>query len=573
MITIEVNNKKIEAKPGEYLLAALKRANLKVPTFCNIDGLTPSGACRICSVEVEGIPGTVPACAFPVYEGMKVQTHSPKIINARKTILELLLSNHPDDCLYCVRNNNCELQTIATELGVSERRFYGEKNNHKLDTGSPAIIRDPAKCILCGKCVRVCEEIQSVSAIEIIGRGSKAFIGTAYNEGLNISSCINCGQCINICPTAALTEQSHIQDVLEAIHNPKKVVIVQHAPSVSVTVGEEFGLKAGTDVNGLLTSAMRRMGFDYVFETSYSADLTIMEEASELVHRIQNGGALPMMTSCSPGWVKFMEQFYPEMLDNLSTCKSPQEMLGAIIKSYFAEKMNIPVDNIYSVSVMPCTAKKFEAGRPELTNNGVPDIDAVLTVREFTKLIKMMGIDFKLLEPEYPDNPFGERTSAGKLFGSSGGVMEAALRTAHYFLTGKEMDNYVVNEVRGPEGIKLSKVNVAGKELSLAVVSGLGNARKLISMIKEGKIDVHFVEVMSCPGGCINGGGMPIGACAEDILCRMKTLYKIDKEERINASHKNSSINRLYEEYLGAPLGEKSHHLLHTHYQKRDVLI
>jgi iron-only hydrogenase group A len=527
----------------------------------------------MCSVEVEGIPGTVPACAFPVYDGMKVQTHTAKVVNARKTILELLLSNHPDDCLYCVRNGNCELQTLAMELGVSERRFYGEKNNHKLDTGSPAIVRDPAKCILCGKCVRVCEEIQSVSAIEIIGRGSRAYVGTAFDEGLNISSCINCGQCINVCPTAALTEQSYIMEVLNAIHNPKKVVVVQHAPSVSVTLGEEFGLKAGTDVNGLMTAAMRKIGFNFVFETSFSADLTIMEEASELAHRIKTGGALPMMTSCSPGWVKFVEQFYPEMIPNLSTCKSPQEMLGAVIKSYFAEKQKISPDDIYSVSIMPCTAKKFEAGRPELSNSGIPDIDAVLTVREFAKLIRMMGIDFKQLEAEFPDNPFGDRSTAGKLFASSGGVMEAALRSAHYFLTGKEMDNYIVNEVRGQDGIKTATVKVAGQELGIAVASGLGNARKVIEMIKSGAMNVHFVEIMSCSGGCINGGGQPLKACTEDIIQRMKLLYKIDKEEQINVSHKNPSIVRLYEEYLGEPLGEKSHHLLHTHYHKRDVMI
>lgn len=573
MIKIEVNNKTTEAKPGEYLLTTLKRLNIKIPTFCHIEGLNPSGACRMCSVEVEGIPGTVPACAFPVYDGMKVQTHTAKVVNARKTILELLLSNHPDDCLYCVRNGNCELQTLAMELGVSERRFYGEKNNHKLDTGSPAIVRDPAKCILCGKCVRVCEEVQSVSAIEIIGRGSRAYVGTAFDEGLNISSCINCGQCINVCPTAALTEQSYIMEVLNAIHNPKKVVVVQHAPSVSVTLGEEFGLKAGTDVNGLMTAAMRKIGFNFVFETSFSADLTIMEEASELAHRIKTGGALPMMTSCSPGWVKFVEQFYPEMIPNLSTCKSPQEMLGAVIKSYFAEKQKISPDDIYSVSIMPCTAKKFEAGRPELSNSGIPDIDAVLTVREFAKLIRMMGIDFKQLEAEFPDNPFGDRSTAGKLFASSGGVMEAALRSAHYFLTGKEMDNYIVNEVRGQDGIKTATVKVAGQELGIAVASGLGNARKVIEMIKSGAMNVHFVEIMSCSGGCINGGGQPLKACTEDIIQRMKLLYKIDKEEQINVSHKNPSIVRLYEEYLGEPLGEKSHHLLHTHYHKRDVMI
>ena len=412
MITIEVNNREIEANPGETILAALNRAGIKVPTLCHLEGLFPSGACRMCVVEVEGMQGLIPSCAYPVSEGMKIETHSPRAIRARKTIVELLLANHPDDCLYCVRNGSCELQKLAEELGVRQRRYAGNKNDYKIDTSSPAIVRDPAKCILCGKCIRVCEEIQGVSAIDFIGRGSRAIVGTVFNEGINVSSCINCGQCITVCPTGALREKSSLKEVMDAIHDPDKFVVVQHAPSVSVTLGEEFEIRPGHDVIGVMTAALRRLGFDRVFDTAFAADLTIMEEAHELVHRIQNGGTLPMMTSCSPGWIKFVEQFYPEFVDNISTCKSTQQMLGAVIKSYFAEREGIDPEKIFSVSIMPCTAKKFEAERPELSNHELPDVDAVLTTRELSRIIKMQGLDLKNMIPEANDTPFGERSSA-----------------------------------------------------------------------------------------------------------------------------------------------------------------
>lgn len=573
-MTIEVNNQKIEAKPDEYILAALKRAGIQVPTLCHMEGLIPTGACRMCVVEVEGIKDLVPSCAFPVREGMKISTHSPRVVRARKMNVELLLSSHPDDCLYCSRNENCELQALSKQLGVIHRNIKGAKNHYSLDMSSPSIVRDPEKCILCGRCVRMCEEIQGVACIDFINRGSKTRIGTAFDEGMNISSCINCGQCIMVCPTGALRGQRSIDEVIDAINDPEKIVVVQHAPAISVTIGEEFNVKPGTDVVGILNTALRNLGFDRVFDTSFGADLTIMEEASELVYRLKNGGAVPMFTSCSPGWVKFVEQFYPEFIPNLSTCKSPHMMLGALIKSFYAEHENIPKEKIYTVSIMPCVAKKFEAGRSEMSINGIPDVDAVLTTRELAMMISMRGIDMNNLQPDNPDNPFGERSSAGKLFGVSGGVMEAAIRAANYFITGEDLLTSAINDIRGLDGIKEAHLKVGPYELGVAVVNGLANARKLLDQIKKGRSDIHFVEVMTCPGGCIGGGGQPIrSADTDSVRARMKALYNIDKNDNLRFSYKNQSIKRIYEEYLGEPLGEKSHHLLHTHYVKRDDML
>lgn len=572
-MTIEVNNKKIEAKEGEYILQALKRAGIYVPTLCHLEGLIPSGACRMCVVEVEGFNDLVPSCAYPVSEGMKIKTHTPRVINARKVIIELLLSNHPDDCLFCIRNRECELQHLAEENNINYRRFIGSKKSLPMDASSMSIVRDPEKCILCGRCVRICEEVMGVSAIDFIGRGSSTIIGPAFNEGLNISSCINCGQCIMVCPTGALSEQSHIQRVLSALANPEKVCVVQMAPSISVTIGELFGMKPGEDKQGLLVSALRAIGFNYVFDTSFSADLTIMEEATELVNRIKNNGILPMMTSCSPGWIKFVEQFYPEFIENLSTCKSPQQMLGAIIKSYFAEKMGISAENIYSVAVMPCTAKKFEASREELTNNSWDDIDAVLTTRELVKILKIKGIDFKMLEPSLPDNPFGERSSAGKIFAVSGGVLESAIRTAYYLLTKRDIPSLQIKELRGLDGIKTAYIDIDGFRLGVCAVSGLANARKVLNEIKNGRNDIHFIEVMTCPGGCIAGGGQPFNVDPEILRLRMQALYKIDEKEENKFSYKNNSILKLYEEFLGEPNSKLAHTLLHTKYHKREVVV
>ena len=573
MMKLEINGRTVDAHAGDTVLAAARRAGIQIPTLCHFEGLPPSGACRMCVVEIEGQRGLVPSCAFPAAAGLKVQTHSPRSVDARRTLVELLLANHPDDCLYCARNGECQLQDLAEQLGVRRRRYFGGRTPGRLDIASPSIARDPSKCILCGKCVRVCEEVQTVGAIDFIGRGSKARIGTAFDEGLNVSSCINCGQCVAVCPVGALVETRAIDDVRAALADPSRVVVVQHAPSVSVSLAEEFGLKPGTDVDGPFVTALRRLGFAWVFDTSFSADLTIMEEASELAHRLSTGGALPMMTSCSPGWVKFMEQFYPDLLPNLSTCKSPQQMMGAVVKTFLAERLGIEPSRIYSVAIMPCTAKKFEAGREEMGRNGLQDIDAVLTTREVAELIRMYGLDLSILPPDAADTPFGERTSAGKLFGASGGVAEAALRTAHYLLTGEAMETLKIQALRGLDGIKEFRTTVAGIEIGVAAASGLGNARKLMDQVRAGRKDLQFIEIMTCAGGCVAGGGQPRSASPDAIRARMQALYLIDRDATVRASHENPAIQRLYAEYLGKPLSHRSHELLHTRYESREPVM
>jgi NADH-quinone oxidoreductase subunit G/NADP-reducing hydrogenase subunit HndD len=572
-MNIEVNNKIIQAQAGDTILDALKRNGMSVPTLCYLKDLFPSGACRMCVVELEGARNLVTACSYPAAEGMKIKTHSDRVIHARKTIVELLLSNHPDDCLYCIRNNRCELQTLAAQHNITERRISGKKNEYKLDISSASIVRDPAKCILCGRCVRVCEEVEGVSAIDFAGRGNQTIIETAFRKGMNVSSCINCGQCITVCPTGALDEFAHFKEIHSAINDPKKKVIVQHAPSISITLAEEFGLAPGTNVIGVMNAALRKIGFDVVFDSSFTADLTIMEESAELIHRIQNGGVLPMFTSCCPGWVKYAEQFHPEMLPNLSTCKSPQQMMGALIKGFYAKKVGLNPEDIYSVGIMPCTAKKFEAQREEMTHNGISDVDAVLTTRELAKLIRLYGIDVHNIQPELSDNPLGTRSSAGKLFGASGGVMEAAIRTAYFKLTGEEMKDYKVETIRQNKLRREMSLNVAGLELNVAVVTTFVELERLLKDIKEGKSKAHFVEVMACPQGCISGGGQPIVPSPEAIKKRREALYDIDDKSALRASHQNPFIIQLYKEYLGEPLGEKSHHYLHTHYKQRDVLL
>jgi iron-only hydrogenase group A len=572
MIELRVDGQSIEAKEGETILSALKREGIHVPTLCHMEGLTPTGACRLCVVELEGSPNFVPACSFPVSPGMKIQTRTPKVLDARRTIVELLLSNHPDDCLYCARSGKCDLQELSQSLGIRQRLYRGKRNLKEKDISGPSLIRDPEKCILCGRCVRICEEIQAVGAIDFVGRGCKAFIGTAFDQGLNVSTCINCGQCIIGCPTGAIVEHSYIDEVVAALSDPEKLVVVQHAPAVSVTLAEEFGMEPGQDVDGKMVAALRRIGFKRVFDTSFTADLTIMEEASELAHRIQTGGVLPMFTSCSPGWIKFVETFYPDFVPNLSTCKSPQQMMGAIIKSYFAEREKVDPSKIVSVSIMPCTAKKFESSRPEMSPNHIPDVDYVLTTRELGQLLRMFGVDLLSVAPQVADTPFGERSSAGKIFGASGGVMEAAVRTASYLLTGNELPKLELQPLRGMKGSKEIKAKIGDLEVGAAVVSGLGNARKIIEEIRNGRKDLQFIEVMTCPGGCINGGGQPIGADKEAVRNRMQALYRIDQNEKLRVSHQNPWVKRLYDEFLGKPLGETSHRLLHTRYSHREVL-
>lgn len=569
---IEINKRRVAAEQGETILDVLERNGVKVPTLCHMKDMLPSGSCRMCVVELEESGRLVSSCSFPVAGGMKVNTHSAKVIEARKAIVELLLSNHPDDCLYCVRNGNCELQGLSKELNVTERRIHGVKNNFSIDQSSPSIVRDPDKCILCGRCIRVCEEVMGVSAIDFINRGSKTVIGAAFNNGLNTSSCVNCGQCIMVCPTGALTEKNHFAEISEAINDPEKTVVVQYAPAISVSLAEAFGMEPGKDINGILNAALRKVGFDTVFDTTFSADLTIMEESAELIGRIREGGTLPMITSCCPAWIKYAEEFATDFLPNLSSCKSPQQMMGAVIKSYYAKKEGIDPEKIYSVSIMPCTAKKFEAQRNEMTHGGITDVDAVLTTRELADFIRMHGVDIHKLEPELADSPMGYRSSAGKLFGASGGVMEAAIRTAYHSITGKELVRFRIPAVRGLEGRKEARIDVDGMEIGVAVVSGLGNAKVLLDEIRNGRNDIHFIEIMACPGGCIAGGGQKIGAGKEDILARMKSLYRIDDEESIKVSHRNPDIIEIYNKFLGKPCGHMSHELLHTSYEAREVM-
>ncbi len=571
MIEIEVNKRKIQAQLGETILNALKRVGIHVPTLCYHEKLKPAGRCRICVVEIAGRKDLVPSCAFPVSEGMRIRTHSPRVLEARKNLLELMLSNHPDDCLYCARNGNCDLRQLADEYGIQDRTYPRDVREEEKDISSPSIIRDPNKCILCGKCVRVCEEIQGVVAIELLGRGFDTKVGIENDRPMGLSRCINCGQCALACPTGALTEVSHVQRVIDAINDPEKIVVVQHAPSISVSIAEEMGYEPGKDFDGIMCAAFRKIGMDYVFDTSFSADLTIMEEGSELVHRLKNKGVLPMLTSCSPGWIKYIEQFYPDLLAHVSTCKSPQQMMGAIIKSLFAEKIGAEPSHIFSVSVMPCTAKKYEAQRPEMSKNGIPDVDAVLTTRELGKLFHKFGIDFHSLKPEEADIPFGERTTAGKIFGATGGVMEAAIRSAYFLITGKELKDFKVQAVRGLEGIKEAKINIDGIAVGVAVAHTLKNAAVLLDQIRQGRKDLHFIEIMTCPGGCVGGGGQPYGTDVERIIARSAALYSLDENEKLKTSHSNPWIKRLYDEFLGAPLGHKSHELLHTHYHRREI--
>ncbi len=568
---ITINDKEYWANPGETVLTVSEREGIRIPTLCHLKGFSPTGSCRVCVVEVEDQRNLVPSCAFPVYEGMKVWTNSPKVRRARKTIVELLLVNHPQDCLVCVRNGNCELQSLSAQYGVRDYRYVGERRQNKKDIASPSIERDPNKCILCGRCVRVCHETQNVGAIDFAKRGFSSYVTPSMDSSLNTSPCVYCGQCVVVCPVGALTEKSHEKIVWEAINDPDKVVIAQTAPAVRAALGEEFGLEPGTVVTGKMTASLRRLGVDKVFDTNFGADLTIIEEATELIHRIQNDQPLPMLTSCSPGWIKYVETKYPDLLENVSTCKSPQEMTGAVIKSYYADKLGIDPASIFVVSIMPCTAKKFESQRPELGDR-YPDVDAVLTTREMARMIRNSGLDFNKLPDDHFDDPMGESTGAAVIFGATGGVMEAALRTAYHYLTQREMKDIEFAPIRGLNGVKEATVDIDGTEIRVAAVSGLHNIDTFLDDIREGKSNYHFIEVMACPGGCINGGGQPLPADPEKAKKRANALYEIDRSQPKRSSHHNESIQRLYEEFLGEPNGHKSHELLHTHYVNRETV-
>ena len=575
MVNLKINGQDVTVPAGTTVLEAARMAGIDIPTLCYLKDVSQTGSCRMCLVEIKGGRALQAACVYPVAEGLEVYTNTPAVRNARKVVLELILSNHDRKCLTCERNRNCELQTLADELGVTEIHYEGVRNEYDVDELSPSIVRDNNKCILCRRCVNMCKNIQTVGAIDAIDRGFKTSIGCAFEKSLGEVSCVNCGQCIAVCPVGALREKDATDDVWAALANPDKHVVVQAAPAVRAALGEEFGYEMGTPVTGKMAAALRRLGFDKVFDTDFAADLTIMEEGTELLHRIQNGGVLPMITSCSPGWIKFCEHNFPEMLENLSSCKSPHEMYGAVIKSYYAEKAGIDPKDIFVVSVMPCTAKKYEAQREELSVNGLLDVDSVLTTRELAKMIKQAGIRFTELPDEVFDDPFGEAaTGAGVIFGATGGVMEAAIRTVADILDNTSHSEVEYEAVRGLEGIKIASVEAGGKTIRAAVAHGLGNARELLNKVKNGEVEVDFIEIMGCPGGCVNGGGQPI-VCAKDRMDkdiraeRAKALYSEDKNLPLRKSHDNPFIKKIYEEYFEEPGSHKAHDLLHTHYIAR----
>jgi NADH-quinone oxidoreductase subunit G/NADP-reducing hydrogenase subunit HndD len=572
MVKVTVDGREIQVPKGSTMLEAAKKAGINIPTLCFHEDLGVKAMCRICVVEVVGARTLQTACSQPVSDGMVILTNTPAVRQARKINLELLLSNHPQDCLNCVRNQRCELQALADKLGVQQQRFQPKtKIEYPIDTSTAALIRDPEKCILCRRCVEVCHQVQSVGAIAPANRGINTVIAPAGGVDLNDVACVQCGQCALVCPVGAIYEQDHTKRVWAALADPDKHVVVQTAPAIRVSIGEEFGLEPGQVSTGKLVAVLRRLGFDRVFDTDFTADLTIIEEGHELLERLNNGGMLPMITSCSPGWIKFIEHFYPEYVNHLSTCKSPQQMFGALAKTYYAEKAGIDPKDIYVVSIMPCTAKKFECERPEMTDSGYPDVDAVLTTRELAKMIRETGLDFNKLPDEEYDDPFGITTGAGVIFGASGGVMEAALRTVYEVVTKETLPSLDFTAVRGLEGIKEAEVDLKGTKVKVAVANGLGNARKLMDLIKEGKADYHFIEIMCCPGGCIGGGGQPIPTTNEIRKKRIKAIYEADAGLPLRKSHENPAVKTLYEEFLEKPLGEKSHHLLHTDYTKRSI--
>ncbi len=573
-VKITIDGIKMEVPKTYTVLDAARSAGIDIPTLCHLKEINEIGACRMCIVEVEGARGFVTSCVMPVSEGMVVRTNTKAIREARKVTLELLLSNHVKECLTCVRSGNCELQTLAKKLNVQGIEFEGEMSNREIDELSPSIVRDNSKCILCKRCVAVCKKVQEVGAIDTINRGFRSKIGTACNKSLNDVPCSLCGQCIQACPTGALREKDATKKVWDVLANPELTVVVQTAPAVRAAIGEEFGMPIGTLATGKMVAGLKRLGFDKVFDTDTGADLTIMEEGTELIDRIQNGGVLPMITSCSPGWVRFAENSYPDLLPHLSSAKSPHQMFGAILKSYYAEKINVEPEKMFVVSVMPCVAKKAESEREEMQVNGLRDVDAVLTTREAARMMKEAGIDLANLKDESFDDPMGEATGAAVIFGTTGGVMEAALRTVKEILTGEKLDKIEFEEVRGEKGIKEATIKIGDKDIKIAVANGLGNAKKIMEMIRKGECPYHFVEIMACPGGCVMGGGQPIcdaktRATVDVRKLRAEALYKADEELKIRKSHENPVIKKLYDEYLEKPGSHRAHELLHTTYHAR----
>ncbi len=572
LVTIYLDGRETQVPEGVSILEACNMEGIKIPTLCYLEGLTPWGGCRICMVEIEGQPNLVASCVTAVREGMKIRTSSKPVREARKTNLELLLSNHPLDCQLCDRNGSCELQDLSYQFGVREIRFPGEKKTYDVDRSSPSVKRDANRCILCGRCIRTCQETQTVFAIDFANRGFDTVVSPSLGLPLGESVCVNCGQCILSCPTGALSEVSHVEMVWEALEDPEKFVVLQTAPAVRVSIGEPFGLPPGTVTTGKMVAAFRRLGFDKVFDTNFAADLTIIEEGTEFINRLQKGGKLPLITSCSPGWIKFMEHFYPQLMDNVSTCKSPQQMFGAVAKTYYAQKLGMDPQDMIVVSIMPCTAKKFECQREEMRASGCQDVDYSLTTREAARMLKEKGIDLREMPEEEFDDPLGISTGAAAVFGATGGVMEAALRSVYEIVSGKPLPSIDFYDVRGMEGVKEATVNIDGLEVNVAVAHSLGNARKVLDQVKEGNSKYHFIEIMACPGGCIGGGGQPIPTDLEIRMKRIEAIYQVDKNLPLRKSHENPAIKQLYEEFLGEPNGEKAHHLLHTHYLAREKM-
>ena len=574
MINLKIDDKEIQVEEGTTILQAARQASIDIPTLCFLKDINEIRDCRMCIVQVDGRRGFATSCIQKVEEGMVVKTHSKEVIEARKVILDLILSNHQRDCLTCTRNGNCELQNLAVKFNVTGIEYEGETNKHQIDDLSPSIVRDFNKCILCRRCVSVCKKVQEIGAIDCINRGFNSCISTVGDNSLNDVNCTFCGQCIEACPVGALREKDSIEEAWEKLKDPDTYVIVQTAPAVRVALGEEFGMPIGTNVTGKMVAALKRLGFDKVFDTNTGADFTIMEEGTEFIQRLNENYNLPMITSCSPGWVRYVEANYPENIKYLSSCKSPHEMFGALIKTYYAEKNNIDPEKIYVVSVMPCIAKKYERQRTELKNNGMYDVDCVLTTRELARMIKQANIEFSELENEEFDNPMGEATGAGAIFGVTGGVMEAALRTASEILSGEELENIDFKQVRGEEGIRRAILKIGERDIKVVVANGLGNAKIIMEEIKSGKADYQFVEIMACPGGCIMGGGQPIKnskirATVDVRKKRADAMYTIDEKSQIRKSHENPVLKQIYSEYIGVPGGHKAHELFHTTYSKK----